>query len=80
MIDSQTQSKTRVSSDGTAGPYLMVRLDQLSRVRAILDQQKIQYWVDSDAISLNGKPAIVIVNFGRSEDAKRIQTVLDQAS
>lgn len=77
MIDSQTGRPVEVATDGTAGPYIMVSMDQLSQVRERLDQYKIPYWVDSDAISLDGKPAFVIINLGLSEDATRVQAVLD---
>ena len=80
MIDSQSRRQIRVSIDGTAGPYIRVPVDQLSHVRQILDQQEIHYWVESDAISFNGNPAVAIVNLGRSEDARKVQTVLDDAS
>jgi hypothetical protein len=47
--------------------------------RARLDRHSVHYWVDADAISLDGKPAIVVVNFGRAGDASRIQALLDEA-
>lgn len=79
MIDEMTKDKLRVSTDGIAGPYLMVPLAQLARVRERLDRHSVRYWVDADAISLDGKPAIVVVNFGRAGDASRIQALLDEA-
>jgi hypothetical protein len=78
MIDEKTQNQLRVSSDGVAGPYLMVPMGQLRRIREVLDCHAVRYWVDSDAISLDGKPAIVVINFGRAGDASRIQTLLDE--
>jgi hypothetical protein len=79
MNDELTQNRLRVSTDGIAGPYLMIPMGQLRRVRELLDRHAIRYWVDSDAISLDGKPAIVVVNFGRAGDAGQIQTLLDEA-
>ncbi len=79
MIDSQTRGAIRVSTDGTAGPYIMLPLNQLSQIRQRLDQHKIHYWVDPDAISLDGKPAVAIINLGLSGDAKRVQAILDHA-
>ena len=80
MNDGMTQDRIRVSTDGVAGPYVMVSVDQLARVRALLDRHKIHYWTDADAISLDGKPAIVVINFGRFGDAARIQTLLDEVA
>jgi hypothetical protein len=79
MIDEMTKNRLRISTDGIAGPYLMVPLVQLQGVRERLDRDSIRYWVDGPAISLDGKPAVVVVNFGRAGDATRIQSLLDEA-
>jgi hypothetical protein len=79
MIDEMTKDRLRISADGIAGPYLMVPLAQLPGVRQRLDRGSIRYWVDGHAISLDGKPALVVVNFGRAGDATRIQSLLDEA-
>jgi hypothetical protein len=79
MIDEMTKDRLRVSTDGIAGPYLMVPMGQLMRIRDLLDRHAIGYWVDSDAISLDGKPAIAVINFGRTGDVSRIQSLLDKA-
>jgi len=57
----------------------MVPVVQLSHIRELLGRHAIRYWVDADAISLDGKPAIAVINFGRAGDASRIQTLLDEA-
>jgi hypothetical protein len=74
-----TKHPLRVSIDGIAGPYLMVPMTQLDAVRALLDRHHVHYWVDADAISLDGEPAITVINFGRLGDADRIQAILDEA-
>jgi hypothetical protein len=79
MIDGMTEEKIRVSIDGVAGPYLMLPMTQLDHVCQQLDKHAIRYWVDTDAISLDGKPAIAVINFGRAGDAVSIQTILDKA-
>ena len=79
MIDEMTMRPLRISTDGVAGPYLMVPVNQLESVRKALDSHKIGYWVDADAISLDGEPAITVVNFGRAGDADQIQAILDKA-
>ncbi len=80
MIDEMTRNSLRVSTDGIAGPYLMVPVTQLDAVLAVLDSNHVRYWVDADAISLDNEPAITVINFGRSGDAARIQTILDEAA
>ena len=80
MIDEMTRNSLLVSRDGIAGPYLMVPVTQLDAVLAVLDSNHVRYWVDADAISLDDEPAITVINFGRSGDAARIQTILDEVA
>jgi hypothetical protein len=79
MIDSTTHNPITVSTDGNAGPYLMVPLDQLDKVTTLLAHHDVLFWVDDDAISLDGKPEIAVVNLGRSTNVTHVQRVLDQA-
>ena len=79
MIDEMTKNRLHVSTDGIAGPYLMVPVAQVVRIRELLDRCQIHYWLDSVAISLDGKPAIAVINFGREGDTARIQALLDEA-
>ncbi len=78
MIDTGTKKKITVSTDGTAGPYIMVLVEQLAKVRAILDANAIPYWVDEAAISLNGKPEVTVVNLSQGCDSSHVQDLLDQ--
>ncbi|AGA28198.1 hypothetical protein [Singulisphaera acidiphila] len=77
MIDTTTRRPLRVSTDGTAGPYIMVPVSQLDRVRRLLLDNKIPHRVDEDAISLGGNPAVVVIDLVRSDDAERTQAILD---
>ena len=77
MTDKTKNKPLRVSGDGNAGPYLMVPLGQLDEVRGLLDSHRIRYWVDENAISLDGQPAIAFVNFGRSTEGINVQIILD---
>ena len=79
MIDIVTHKQLRISTDPVAGPYLMLPLTQLAQVRELLDLHGIRYWPDADAISLDGRPAIVVINFGRAGDGARVQHLLDEA-
>jgi len=80
MIDEMARNSFRVSTDGIAGLYIMVPVTQLDAVLAVLDSNHVRYWIDADAISLDNEPAITVINFGRSGDAARIQTILDEAA
>jgi hypothetical protein len=79
MNDLETQQRIEVSAAGTGGPYLMVPLDQLASIEAVLRSEHLSYWVDSDAISLDGKAAVVFINLGRGTDVNRVQKLLDAA-
>ena len=78
MTDISTNKPLLVSTDGSAGPYIMVPLDQLDDVRRALDENNIRYWVDEAAISMNDKPFIATVNLGRAGNAGAVQAILDK--
>ena len=80
MIDVSTKKRLQVSSDGYSDPYIMVPVKQIDDVRELLDANNIPYGVDEDAISLDGEPAVTVVNLGHGSDAKVVQNILDEAS
>jgi hypothetical protein len=80
MTDAATHKPLRVSTDGTAGPFIMVPLNQLDQVRQLLDRHRIRYWVEENAISLDGGPYITVINLGREGNAVAVQALLDGAS
>lgn len=80
MKDVTTRQPLYVSTDGTAGPYIMVPVAQLDDLRGILDRHRVRCSVDEDAISLDGNPEIAIVDLGRAGDAKGVQKILDSVS
>ena len=67
----------RVSTEGTAGPYIMLPWTQVAEVRQLLDSRHIRYWVEENVISLNGSPEIAVINLGRGGDAVTVQAILD---
>jgi hypothetical protein len=77
MNDTTTHNRLSVSTDGGAGPYIMVPVTQLERVKALLDANKDSYWVDEEVISVDGKPEVAVINLGRRSDPERIQHLLD---
>lgn len=79
MTDAATQKPLVVSTDGTAGPYIMTPVSRLDSIRRLLDAHNVSYWVQEEAISFNGAPAIAVVNLGRSGEAAAVQGILDRA-
>lgn len=77
MTDATTQKPLRVSTDGTAGPYIMVPVSRLDEIRRLLDSRGIRYWAEENAISLDGAPEIAVINLGRGVDAAAVQAILD---
>ncbi len=77
MQDISTHSNIKVSTDGLAGPYIIVPVEQLETVKLLLNLHQIDHWNNRFGISLNGKPADVIVNLGVQVDAVMVQSVLD---
>jgi hypothetical protein len=80
MTDTTTNKRILVSGGGSTGPYLMVPLKQLEEVRRLLDEHRIGSWVDENAISLDGQPAVAFVNFGRGTAGQTVQAILDRVA
>ena len=57
----------------------MLPLDQVADIEGILRSGNIPFWVDSDAISVDGEPAIIVVNLRSEADVNRAQHLLDAA-
>jgi len=77
MTDATTQQRLRVSTDGTAGPYITVPVSQLDEIKRILDDRRIRYWVEENSISWEGSPYVTVINLGREGDADSVQVILD---
>ncbi len=75
MIDTMTDKPLQV--DGGSYPYIMLPLSQLDTVRALLDANKISYWVDEEALSVDGEPEVIWINLSRKTDPKEVQQLLD---
>jgi hypothetical protein len=80
MTDTTTRRPIRVSTDGTSGPYIMVPVELLEKVRKLLVENDIPHWVDHNAISVDGRPAVTVINLGRGADSRRVQDLLDAAA
>jgi hypothetical protein len=80
MTDSTTKTPIRVSNDVSTGPYIMLPKDQLDEVRRLLETNQIPFWVDHQAVSIDGKPAVVVINIGRRTNPQQVQAILDAAA
>ncbi|MEX0818913.1 MAG: hypothetical protein WD070_04950 [Pirellulaceae bacterium] len=80
MIDTFTGKPIYVSTEGEGGPYIMVQLTQLEPVRNALSAGEISFWVDENAISLNGEPEVAVINLSRSVDIEDVQKILNAVS
>jgi hypothetical protein len=80
MVDVTNQERIVVSTNGDpAFPYIMLPLDQVAAVETMLRENGIDYWVASQAISINNRPFTSIINLGRGTDPVRVQALLDAA-
>jgi hypothetical protein len=80
MTDATTRRPIQVSTDGTSGPYIMVPVELLEKVRKLLVDNDIPHWVDHIAVSVDGRPAVTVINLGRRVDSLRVQDLLDAAT
>ncbi len=73
MTDTTSHQPIRVSSGGTSGPYIWVSIQLLEKVRKILVENDIPHWVEHHAISVDGRPAVTVINLGRKVDSRQVQ-------
>jgi hypothetical protein len=78
MRSSLADAPLVVSTDGTAGPYITVTTDQLKPVVQALQAQGIAVEVDDDAVMLDGKPALSVINLGYDADVDRVKETLNR--
>lgn len=77
MTDSSTKKPLGVTGTGSAGSYLMVPVSQLDDVRKLLDADRIPYWIDDLAISIDGEPEVTTITFRPGIDPQVVQRLLD---
>ena len=76
MTDTTTRQPLYVSTDGDAGPYILVPVALLHKVKVLLEANEIPYWVDEEAISLDGKPEVAVINLGHRSTPALVQSLL----
>ena len=78
MINGATRTRLRVSDGGKAGPYLIVLVTDVPKVRAVLDQHRIGYWEAETSISIDGKPPMTVINVHPRHTVLAIQMLVDE--
>jgi len=56
----------------------MVPVDRLEEVKRILDAHGHHYWVDKNAISSGGRPAVALINLGHGADIRAVEQLLER--
>jgi hypothetical protein len=80
MTTSASDAPLTVSTDGTAGPYVIVTPEQFRPVAEALRADGIRFQVDDEAVLLNGAQALAVIELGRGADVGRVQGVLDRVA
>jgi hypothetical protein len=78
MSNAVINKPIRLITGAASGPYIMVHLDHLDRVRKALEEHKVPHWVDHQAISVNDGPFVIVINLGEKVDAGVVQELLDR--
>lgn len=79
MINQYDDKLFSISTDGTAGPYLMVVPDQVTAVKAALDTAKVSYQLDDNSISGGDGSGASVFSFSTGVDVSAIEKVLADA-
>jgi hypothetical protein len=77
MPTSDTNDPLKVSTDGTAGPYVIVTPEQLGPVVLAFREEGLDFHVVEDAVLLRGAPALAIIDLDQGADVEQIQGILD---
>jgi hypothetical protein len=56
---------------------MFVPLTLLDRVRTILQANQVSFWVEHHAVSVDGMPAVVVVNLHQKSDPLKVQELMD---
>jgi hypothetical protein len=78
MPISEMNAPLRVSTDGTADPYVVVTPEQLGAVVVAFREEGIDFRVEDDAVLSGGTPALAIIDLGGGPNVERVQHVLDR--
>jgi len=77
MGESAQSHHMKVLNEAGVEPYIVLPVSKLDRVTSLFDANKVSYWVDEEAISINGRPEIVYVTLAQRSDPEMVQRLLD---
>jgi hypothetical protein len=77
MIDAPTKERLAFTTPRMGGAYIVLPLAQLDQFTALLDRHKVDYSVDEESLSLDGKPEIIRINRMDGTDPDKLQRLLD---
>lgn len=80
MTDVHNHKPIRVLSDEGSKPYITAPVDQLKQLREILDANGVSYWVEHNVISVDGRPAMAVINLRGKDNIYEIQEILDRVA
>ena len=80
METSVSDAPLTVSTDGTAGPYVIVTPEQLRPAVEALRAGGMRVQVDDEAAHSNGAQALAVIELGANADVGRVQKVLDRVA
>jgi len=76
MLDDYKKQPFTVSTDGDAGPYLMVPPAQVEAVQLAFSKHKVSHAIEYDVSQNAGTGVLTVFNFGNSADVARIERIL----
>jgi hypothetical protein len=76
----QADNQLAVSTDGTAGPYIVVTPEQVVPVSKALRAENVGFSIDHDAVMMDGAPALAVINLGNAADVNQVQQILDRVA
>ena len=77
MRSNLVDAALEVSIDGTTCPYFIVPTEQMDVVANALRDERIHFEAENDAVMLEGRPALSVIQLALDADVERIQGILD---
>lgn len=77
MLDHITREPLIVSTEGRAGPYIAVHVDQADRVTRLLVAHGVAYALLPDEVSRGGVAVVTSIELPRSINVNKVQALLD---
>jgi hypothetical protein len=79
MNDTTTQKPLQVLNYANTGKggTIIVPMDILDKVKTVLDANKVFYWVDEEALSIDDGPEVTFITLSQKCDPNKVQQILD---